>query len=58
MAVVPVISSGKIESSTSRSSIWSSRPILVFLLVGGVFDGVDQSCMLAVAAPKNMREDG
>lgn len=25
---IPVISSGKIESSTSRSSIWSSRPIV------------------------------
>lgn len=24
----PVISSGKIESRTSRSSVWSSRPII------------------------------
>ena len=30
---IPVISSGKMESSTSRSSVWSSRPILVVLEV-------------------------
>lgn len=32
---VPVISSGKMESRTSRSSIWSSRPI-VNVFFGGV----------------------
>lgn len=39
----PVISSGKIESSTSRSSICSSRPIISILPVQQIFGRVSLS---------------